>query len=71
MCADLGNYYRAEVLEMARAGRKAAEGWRYRHHRGAASRMLSAAWAGLKGLAGKAVRIDKPDVAPARQRLSY
>ena len=71
MYADLGNHNRAEVLEMARADRKAAEGWRFRSYKGAASRALSAAWASLRGLVGKAVRIDKPVIAPARERLSY
>ena len=71
MYADLGNHYRAEALEMARADRKAAEGWRNRNHKGAASRALSAAWASLRSLVSKAVRTDKPDIAPACQRLSY
>ena len=71
MYADLGNHYRAAILEAARADRKAAEGWRFRSHKGAASRTLCAAWASLRGLVGKAVRIDKPGLAPARQRLSY
>ena len=68
---DLDNHNYAEVLEMARADRKAAEGWRFRHHRGAASRALSVAWVGLKELLGAVHRIEVPAISPTRQRLSY
>ena len=55
---------------MAHADRKAAEGWRYRHHTGAANRALSAAWAGLKALLTKTARIEGPSIAPAHKGLS-
>ena len=58
-------------LKMARADHEAAQGWRFRHHKGVASRILSAAWAGVKGLARRALTLDKPAIAPARKRLSY
>ena len=69
--ADLMVHYDAAKLEMAQIDRKAAEGWRFRHHKGAASRILSAAWAGLKGLARRALPVDRPAMAPTRKRLSY
>ena len=71
MYADLDLHNEAARLEMAWADRKAAKAWRYRHHKGASSRALSAAWAVLQGLLGKGIRIEKPDIAPARRRLSY
>jgi hypothetical protein len=71
MYVDLDSHNDAAKLEMAQADRKAAAGWRYRHHRGAASRVLSAAWSGVKGIVDKALSAKRPGIAIARKRLSY
>lgn len=60
-----------EVFELSRADRQAARGWRFRHHRGAASRILIAARASAKELIRRASRAEKPGIALADQRLSY
>ena len=60
-----------EVFELSRADRQAAQGWRFRHHRGAAARILIAARAGAQGLARRALRAEKPGIALAEKRLSY
>ena len=71
MYADLDSHNDAARLAMGRLDRQVAQVWRYRHHRSAASRMLSAAWAGIQGIVSKAAHVAKPGIAPARQRLSY
>ena len=58
-------------LKMARADYEATQGWQFRHHKGVESRILSAVWARAKGLARRALTLDKPSIAPARKRLSY
>jgi hypothetical protein len=60
-----------ERIRLAQASRRAAQGWRFRHHKDAASRVLSVAWAGVKGLIHKALAVEKPAIAPAHKRLSY
>ena len=60
-----------ERMRLGQASSRAVEGWRFRHHKGVASRILIAAWAGVKGLVHKSLIVDKPAIAPARKRLSY
>jgi hypothetical protein len=39
-----------ERMRLALSSRRAAEGWRFRHHKSRESRMLSAAWMGVREL---------------------
>ena len=60
-----------ELGRLSQASRKAAGGWRFRHHRSWESRMLSAVWAGVTELVRKVASIKEPSIAPAHKRLSY
>ena len=71
MYAELNEHSSAARFEMRQLDRQAAQAWRFRHHRGAASRMLSTAWSGVKGLVEKGFDAKGPSIAPAHKRLSY
>jgi hypothetical protein len=59
------------MLEMAQADRRAAEAWRFRHHKGLGSRILSAAWAWAKRVVCRLLHREKPRVAQTREQYSY
>ena len=56
------------VFELSRADRQAGQGWRFRHHKGAAARILISARAGFKRLIQKALGTGKPSLAFMRKR---
>ena len=70
MYGDIVYHIDEQRVLLAQSSQRAADGWRFRNHKGLASRIVSAAWAGMKQIVFRGPLNGKPAIASARKQLS-